>query len=60
MAQKNVVCGGKGIVGINILVEVIAVLRLGEDCTVVTVHCAPQWLLKLETECKLTGWDLQL
>ena len=55
MAQKNVVFGGKGIVGINILDEVISVLHLGEDCTVVTDHCAQQWLLKLETECK-TDW----
>jgi len=55
MAHKYVVCCGKGIVGSNILDEVISVLHLGEDCTVVTDHCAPQWVLKLETQCK-TDW----
>ena len=48
MAQKKVVSGGKGIVGSNIWNEVISVLHLGEDRTLVTDHCAQQWLLKLK------------
>ena len=43
----------------NNLNEVISVLYLGEDCTLVTDHCALQWLLKLKRPIlKLTRGDL--
>ena len=46
--------------GSNIRDEVISVLHLGEDCTLITDHCAQQWLLKLKKpSAKLTRWDLQ-
>jgi hypothetical protein len=48
MVQKKVVSGGKGIVRSNIWDEVISVLYLWEDCTLLTDHCALQWLLKLK------------
>jgi hypothetical protein len=48
MAQKKVVSGRKGIVASNIWDEVISVLHLEEDCTLVTDNCAQQWLLKLK------------
>jgi hypothetical protein len=61
MAQRKVVSGRKVIVGSNIWDEVISVLHLREGCTLVTDHCAPQWLLKLKKPSeKLTRWDLQL
>jgi hypothetical protein len=60
MAQQKVVSGAKRILGSNIWDEVISVLHLGEDCTLVTDQCAQQRLLKLKKHsAKLTGWSLQ-
>jgi len=61
MAQRKVVSDEKVFVGSNIWDEVISVLHLGEDRTLVTDKCAQQWLLKSKKpSAKLTRWDLQL